>query len=103
MSDFESPEQVEAFHNRAVHHSSFPKGLLDATYLHVRRGGQVTTMAVVVTTGVTATGGWEIPGVDIGDSEDEAFRRGFLRNLRERGLSGVELVIADQHSGLVTA
>jgi len=51
------------------------------TYLHVRRtgaGGQVTSMAVVIATGVTATGDREVLGVDVGDSEDEVFRRGFL-------------------------
>ena len=60
-------------------------------------------MAVVVATGVTANGGREILGVDIGDSEDEVFWRGFLRTLRERGLTGVRLVISDQHAGLVAA
>ena len=48
-------------------------------------------MAVVVATGVTAAGGREILGVDVGDFEDEVFWRGFLRSLRERGLSGGEL------------
>jgi transposase-like protein len=60
-------------------------------------------MAVVVATGVTATGGREVLGVDIGDSEDEVFWRGFLRSLKERGLHGTQLVISDQHSGLVAA
>jgi len=104
-------EQVEAFRSRTLHHTTFPYVFLDATYLHVRRGGpggqaaggQVSSMAVVVATGVTATGGREILGVDIGDSEDEVFWRGFLRTLRERGLSGVRLVISDQHAGLVAA
>jgi transposase-like protein len=100
-------EQVEAFRSRPLHHTAFPYVFLDATYLHVRRtgpgGGQVSSMAVVVATGVTATGGREILGVDVGDSEDEVFWRGFLRTLRERGLSGVRLVISDQHAGLVAA
>jgi transposase-like protein len=42
-------------------------------------------------------------GVDVGDSEDEVFWRGFLRSLKERGLHGTQLVISDQHSGLVAA
>jgi transposase-like protein len=66
-------------------------------------GGQVTSMAVVIATGVTATGDREVLGVDVGDSEDEVFRRGFLRSLKERGLHGTQLVISDQHSGLVAA
>jgi transposase-like protein len=60
-------------------------------------------MAVVIATGITATGEREILGLDVGDSEDEAFWRGFLRSLRSRGLAGVRLVISDQHAGLVAA
>ena len=94
---------MEAFRSRPLHHTDFPYVFLDATYLHVRRPGQVTSMAVVVATGVTATGGREVLGVDVGDSEDEVFWRGFLRTLKERGLTGVRLVISDQHAGLVAA
>jgi transposase-like protein len=96
-------EQVEAFRSRPLHHTEFPYVFLDATYLHVRRTGQVTSMAVVVATGVTAIGGREVLGVDVGDSEDEVFWRGFLRTLKERGLAGVRLIISDQHTGLVAA
>jgi putative transposase len=81
-------EQVEAFRCRPLHHTEFPYVFLDATYRHVRRAGQVTSMAVVVATGVTAIGGREVLGVDVGDSEDEVFWRGFLRTLKERGLAG---------------
>jgi putative transposase len=96
-------ESVTAFRSRPLHHTEFPYVFLDATYLHVRRTGQVTSMAVIVATGVTAAGGREVLGVDVGDSEDEVFWRGFLRSLKERGLAGVRLVISDQHAGLVAA
>ena len=39
-------------------------------------------------------------GVDIGDSEDETFWTRFLRSLKDRGLTGVRLVISDAHAGL---
>ena len=84
-------EQVAAFRTRTLHHTTFPYVFLDATYLHVRRSGQVSSMAVVVATGVTATGGREILGVDVGDSEDEVFWRGFVRTLRERACPGCGL------------
>jgi len=60
-------------------------------------------MAVVVATGITADGGREVLGLDVGDSEDEVFWRGFLTTLKRRGLTGVRLVISDQHAGLVAA
>ena len=95
---------VGAFRTRRLDHVEFPYVYLDATYLHVRNSAsQVTSMAVVVATGITATGEREVLGVDVGDSEDEVFWRQFLRSLRSRGLHGVRLVISDQHAGLVAA
>ena len=92
-----------AFRGRRLDHVRFPYIWLDATYLHVRSDHQVTSKAVVVATGVTEDGRREILGIEIGDSEDEAFWREFLRALKRRGLSGVRLVISDQHAGLVAA
>ena len=100
-------EVVGAFRTRPLDHIGFPYVYLDATYLHVRnkpgKGGQVVSMAVVVATGIAADGSREVLGLDVGDSEDETFWRGFLLSLRQRGLAGVQLVISDQHSGLVAA
>jgi len=97
-------EVVGAFRTRPLDHTAFPYVYLDATYLHVRNSSsQVTSMAVVVATGITATGAREVLGLDVGDSEDEVFWRGFLASLKRRGLSGVRLVISDQHAGLVAA
>jgi putative transposase len=97
-------EIVGAFRTRRLDHIEFPYTYLDATYLHVRsQTGQVTSMAVVIATGITADGNREVLGVDVGDSEDEVFWRGFLRSLKSRGLGGVRLVISDQHAGLVAA
>jgi len=97
-------EVVTAFRTRRLDHIRFPYVYLDATYLHVRNStSQVVSMAVVVATGITAEGGREVLGLDVGDSEDEVFWRGFLSALKRRGLSGVRLVISDQHAGLVAA
>jgi hypothetical protein len=41
---------------------------------------------------VTADGGREVLGFDVGDSEDGAFWTAFLRSLKARGLGGVQLV-----------
>jgi putative transposase len=95
---------VGAFRTRRLDHIEFPYVYLDATYLHVRNAtSQVCSMAVIVATGITADGSREVLGLDVGDSEDEVFWRGFLRSLRQRGLGGVRLVISDAHAGLVAA
>jgi putative transposase len=57
----------------------------------------------VVATGISANGEREILGINVGDSEDQAFWTEFLSGLRGRGLSGVELVVSDAHVGLKAA
>src|SRR3954470_3072216 len=94
---------LEAFRNRPLGHVSFPYVFADATYLKGRVNGRVVSRAVVVATGVTATGDREVLGVDVGDSENGAFWTAFLQGLRARGLSGVQLVISDHHLGLKAA
>src|SRR4051794_9077605 len=94
---------LEAFRNRPLDHIKFPYVFADATYVKGRVNGRVVSRAVVVATGVTATGDREVLGVDVGDSEDGAFWTAFLRGLRARGLGGVQLVISDHHLGLKAA
>ena len=100
----ELDETVEAFRGRPLDHAEFPYVFLDATYLKVRNSvGQVTSMAMVVASGVTEDGRREVLGCDIGDSEDGEFWQAFLASLRDRGLTGVRLVISDAHRGLNAA
>ena len=95
--------EVAAFRSRSLAHTAFPYVFLDATYLKARVDGRVVCRAVVIATGVTADGGREVLGLDVGDSEDGAFWTAFLRWLKARGLTGVQLVISDAHTGLKAA
>ncbi|WP_131103154.1 IS256 family transposase [Ornithinimicrobium sufpigmenti] len=97
-------ESVGAFRTRSLDHARFPYVYLDATYLHVRtEAAMVVSKAVVIATSVTEHGRREVLGLDVGDSEDEVFWQAFLTGLKKRGLGGVQLVISDQHAGLVAA
>ncbi len=42
-------------------------------------------------------------GLKVGDSESEGFWSEFLASLKERGLTGVKLVVSDAHAGLTKA
>jgi transposase-like protein len=94
---------LQAFRDRPLDHARFVYVFLDATYLKGRVRGRVVSRAVVIATGVTATGDREVLGVEVGDSEDGAFWTAFLKGLRARGLGGVQLVISDHHLGLKQA
>ena len=82
--------------------SHYPYVYLDAPCLHGRDEArkQVISMAVIVAVGITATGQREVLGIEVGDSEDETFWTAFLRRLRERGFTGVQLLISDAHAPL---
>jgi putative transposase len=82
--------EVAAFRSRPLAHTAFPYVFVDATYLKARVNGRVVSRAVVIATGVTADGGREVLGLDVGDSEDGAFWTAFLRSLKARGLAGVQ-------------
>ena len=70
---------LDAFRTRPLDHVEFPYVFADATYVKGRVNGRVVSRAVVVATGVTATGDREVLGVDVGDSEDGAFWTAFLQ------------------------
>jgi putative transposase len=91
------------FRTRPLDHIRFPYIYLDATYCKARVNHRIVSQAMVFATGITEDGGREVLGLMVGDSETEVFWSEFLRSLRERGLTGVRLVIADHHSGLVKA
>jgi len=97
--------QVQAFLNRPLEFSNYTYVYLDGTDLHGRDQArkQVISRVVIVAIGITATGQQEVLGIEVGDSEDETFWTAFLRRLRERGLSGMQLVISDAHAGLKKA
>ena len=94
---------VTVLRNRDLGHQAFVYLWLDATYVHVREGGQVVSKAVVIATGLRADGHREVLGVDVGDSENETFWTEFLRGLVDRNLHGVRLVVSDAHAGLKAA
>ncbi len=95
--------EVAPVRQRPLGHTAFPYVFVDATYVKARVDHQVVSRAVVIATGVTAEGGREVLGVDVGDSEDEVFWTAFLTSLKDRGLGGVNLVISDAHRGLQAA
>jgi putative transposase len=76
---------------------------LDATYLKVRQGGRIVSVAVIIATAVNTDGRREILGLGTGPSEAAVFWGDFLRTLKKRGLAGVKLVISDSHEGLKAA
>jgi putative transposase len=95
-------EQVSAFRERPLE-GRYPYLFVDAKIEKVRDGGRVQRKCVVVAHAVHETGRREIIGLDVGETETEAFWTEFLRSLVARGLVGVQLTISDAHPGLKAA
>ena len=95
--------RVAEFRNRPLDGSPYTFVWVDALTQKVREGGRVVNVHALIAVGVNAEGHREILGIDIASSEDGAGWLAFLRSLVARGLSGVELVVSDAHSGLVNA
>jgi putative transposase len=98
----EIDERVAEFLQRPLT-GEWPYLWLDATYLKVRQGGRILSVAAIIAVAVNTDGRREIIGLGIGPSEAETFWTEFLRGLKGRGLDGVKLVISDAHTGLKAA
>ena len=77
--------------------------VVDARYEHIREDGAVKSRGVLVVVGISAEGYREILGVWSADSENESSWTEVFRELKERGLSGVQYIVSDDHSGLRAA
>jgi putative transposase len=94
--------KVKAFLDRPIE-GEWPYIWIDATYLKVRRGGRIVSVAAIIAVGVNADGRREVLGLEIGTSEAEPIWTEFLRKLTRRGLRGVKLVVSDAHESIKTA
>jgi transposase-like protein len=76
---------------------------LDATFLDARWARAVENVSALVAYGVDGSGHRRLLALTLGAEESEQSWSELLSQLCERGLSGVRLVIADDHRGLANA
>lgn len=95
-------ESLRAFAERPLH-EPFAYLILDARYEKVREAGVVMSQAVLIAVGIDWDGRRRILAVDMAGRESRSAWKDFLVRLKARGLKGVELVVPDDHAGLVAA
>ena len=96
-------EEQKEWRERPLKEKTHPYLYLDATYLKVRWGASVTSMALLACVGVDEEGFREVLAVEVAGSEKGAAYASLLRGLIDRGLRGVRLVISDDHEGIKAA
>jgi putative transposase len=95
--------ELETWRMRKLEAASYPYLFVDARYEKVRVGHKVLSQGVLLVSGVRDDGFREILGVEVADTESEATYQELFRSLKRRGLSGVELIVSDNHKGLKAA
>ena len=99
----EIDEKLAAFRARRLDGSVYPYVKVDARYEKVRVDGRVISQAALVVMGFTQAGRREILDWRLADSESEQSWSEVFRDLKDRGLSGVKLLVSDAHAGIVAA
>ncbi len=95
--------EMEAWRDRPLTAKAYPYLFVDARYEKVRVGHKVVSQGVLLVCAVRDDGLREILAVKVSDTESEATYQELFRALKARGLSGVELVVSDEHEGLKAA
>ena len=81
----------------------YPYLIIDATYLHIRSAGQVATQGVLIVSGIAMSGHRDILSLEVAHTETEATYASLFKDLKKRGLKGVQLIVSDHHEGLQNA
>jgi putative transposase len=95
-------EAVEELRQSPIE-GAHPYIYLDATFLDARWAKKVENVSALLAYAVGPDGHRRLLGVTLGAEESEESWSELLAQLVERGISGVQLVIADEHAGLAAA
>jgi transposase-like protein len=95
--------ELQAWRNRRLEAEAYPYLFVDARYEKVRVSHKVVSQGVLVVSAVRDDGFREIVGLEVADTESETTYHELFRSLKSRGLSGVQLVVSDDHEGLKAA
>ena len=93
-------EHIETWRTRPLS-GDYPYVYVDGVYLKRNWGGEIQNVSVLVAIGVSQDGCREILGAAEGMKEDRESWRSFFVWLKERGLTGVRLIIGDKNLGML--
>lgn len=93
-------EHIEKWRNRPLT-DEYAYVYVDGIYLKRSWGGEIQNVSVLVAIGVNSEGYREIIGAAEGMKEDKASWKEFFVWLKQRGLSGVQLIIGDKCLGML--
>lgn len=95
--------KLNAWRNRPLSQIRYPFVIVDALVVKVRRDGAIRSTGVLIAYGVNEEGLREPLDLLVADSENETSWNVLFKRLKQRGLKDVEIVVSDNHTGLVNA
>lgn len=93
-------EHIEEWRTRPLS-GNYPYVYVDGVFLKRSWGGEIQNVSILVAIGVDNDGYREIIGATEGMKEDKDSWKNFFIDLKNRGLSGVRLVIGDKCLGML--
>ena len=93
-------ENIEKWRSRPLS-GEYAYLYVDGVYLKRSWGGEIQNVSILVAIGVNQDGYREILGAMEGMKEDHESWKAFFLWLKERGLSGVRLVVGDKNLGML--
>lgn len=94
--------ELTAWRNRRLK-GEYPYLIVDAQYHKVREDHRIVSRGILTVVGINRQGYREILAVQSARTENETTWSVVFRELVDRGLQGVQLVISDDHKGLRSA
>jgi putative transposase len=99
----EIDEKLTEFRRRRLDEQVWPYLMVDATYIKARKNGRVVSQAMLVIAGINGEGRREILHWRTADVESEDTWTEVFRELKQRGVNGVNWIISDGHLGIQAA
>lgn len=94
-------EHIEAWRNRPITGDSYPYVFVDGIFLKRAWGGEYENVAILIAVGVNKDGYREILGAAEGMKEDKESWKSFFLGLKNRGLTGIKLIVGDKAMGML--
>jgi putative transposase len=91
---------IETWRTRKLS-GEYPYVYVDGVFLKRSWGGEIQNVSILVAIGVNEEGNRDILGAAEGMKEDKESWRSFFTWLKERGLTGVRLIIGDKNLGML--
>lgn len=99
----ELDEKLSVFRNRRLDSMDYPYLIIDARYEKVRVNSHVVSQGVLIAAGINSEGRREVLDWRIVDTESEDSWGEMFKDLKDRGVGGVRLIVSDAHRGIKAA